>query len=199
MQRDHSGFIFEPTPEIFEQREWLDYDPDGNARFPKFKLRLRTIYTVGYLFTGAGTSVRGMLAHPETLSFSLFSADGSREICAFRSLDDGTEQLVIGDGEIVPFFNCHGFTFTDSKYWINNDQVHLILEGDSYVSATESDGQIVVFTRNGSIVHSALFDPATHKYESKAGVRGRLSTHSLSEAAQGNEYDHSCFYRAAED
>jgi hypothetical protein len=199
MQKDHAGFIFEPTAEIFKQMEWFDYTRSGNEYAPRFKLRLQTTYTVGYLFTDAGTRVKGMLARPETLSFSLFSADRSCQIRAFEPSDEAAKQLDIADGEIVPFFNCHGFTFTESNYWINDDQVNLILAGDSYVPATESDGQVVVFTRNGSIVHSVLFDPATHKYESKAGVRGRLSTHSLSEAAQGIEYDGSCFYRSAGD
>jgi len=32
--------------------------------------------------------------------------------------------------------NCHGTTFTDGKYWLNNDQVPALVEGDNYKSQT---------------------------------------------------------------
>lgn len=74
-------------------------------------------------------------------------ADDGTKIEAYRNIccDDGFDT------------DCHGATFADGKYWINNDQVNKILKGDSYREVNEhSTGGVVVFyDSSGNVVHSA--------------------------------------------
>jgi hypothetical protein len=45
--------------------------------------------------------------------------------------------------------DCHGQTFADGKFWINNNQVNKILKGDRYKAVKkgqESVGDVVVYT-----------------------------------------------------
>ncbi|MCG8462111.1 MAG: hypothetical protein MI919_37990, partial [Holophagales bacterium] len=53
--------------------------------------------------------------------------------------------------------NCHGVTFADGEYWIDNDQVDDILAGDNYkpVSGAARRGDIVIYRNQGRVVHSA--------------------------------------------
>jgi hypothetical protein len=55
--------------------------------------------------------------------------------------------------------DCHGVSFTDGEYWMNNDQVNTLLQGDGYSSSgseTGSVGDVVVYyDANGNVVHSA--------------------------------------------
>ncbi len=61
---------------------------------------------------------------------------------------------------INPQFNtdCHGFTFIEEKYWIDNDQVRAILKYDGYIKyKTPQVGDVTVFTdKKGDVVHSAV-------------------------------------------
>lgn len=56
---------------------------------------------------------------------SLFANDGSK-VDAFK--------YISGDPGMIT--DCHGVTFGDSQYWINNDQVDKILSGDKYTPTT---------------------------------------------------------------
>lgn len=43
--------------------------------------------------------------------------------------------------------DCHGFTFTQGEFWINNNQVEKILEADGYVKVTEPQiGDVLIYT-----------------------------------------------------
>ena len=53
--------------------------------------------------------------------------------------------------------DCHGYTFADGKYWINNDQVKNILRGDNYREITlgqANSGDVVVYYENKNVEHS---------------------------------------------
>ena len=53
--------------------------------------------------------------------------------------------------------DCHGFTFADGKYWINNDQVKRILKGDNYSNIKldqATSGDVVVYYENNDVEHS---------------------------------------------
>jgi len=51
--------------------------------------------------------------------------------------------------------DCHGYTFANGKYWINNNQVTKILGGDGYRRVTTPNLQdVVIYRENNSIVHS---------------------------------------------
>ncbi len=53
--------------------------------------------------------------------------------------------------------NCHGTTFADGKFAIDNSQVSSILQGDGYsqVSGVVGVGDVAIFREGGDIVHSA--------------------------------------------
>jgi len=188
-------FLFIPTSEFFTQTEWLDFSPGANNPFPAGKLQFKTTYDIGYLITDSDTTVKGMRARPQTLSLTLYGPDRNNQICSFDTFDNGLAKLGIPREEIIPFYNCHGFTFADSKYWIDNEQVPMILTGDLYEPADKPSAQIVIFSKNNDIVHSAIFEPESMEFVGKTGVRGKIRTSSLNDAAQGNDFDDASFYR----
>jgi len=63
-------------------------------------------------------------------------------------------------GKIIPDnrmdTDCHGATFTDGEYWINNDQLAKTLSGGGFIPTTNPHpGDVAVFRDTfGNIVHS---------------------------------------------
>jgi hypothetical protein len=51
--------------------------------------------------------------------------------------------------------NCHGQTFTDGEFWIDNSQVEDLLGGEGYkATKTPEVGDVVVYRKDGNVVHS---------------------------------------------
>jgi hypothetical protein len=52
--------------------------------------------------------------------------------------------------------DCHGLTFAEGKYWINNDQTDKLLKGDNYKKTDKPQvGDVVVYRdASGEVVHS---------------------------------------------
>jgi hypothetical protein len=78
----------------------------------------------------------------------------------FLIADDGTLIEASSNREITePGFDtdCHGVSFSDGKYWINNDQVDSILTGDKYKQVGGPKvGDVAVYRdEDGNAVHSA--------------------------------------------
>jgi RHS repeat-associated protein len=74
--------------------------------------------------------------------------------------EDGTKiEASINLDKSKPGFdtNCHGWTFTDGQYWINDDQVDAILKHDGYEKHEQPQaGDVVVYNQGReNIVHSA--------------------------------------------
>ena len=74
----------------------------------------------------ASTGVSGVFGHSSGSKAKLeigyvFANDGT-PVQVFQSID----------GDAGWDTNCHGTSFTDGKYWLNNDQVSFLLEGDGY-------------------------------------------------------------------
>jgi len=77
--------------------------------------------------------------------------------------DDGTKiQAFENKDKEKPIFDtdCHGFTFADGKYWINNNQAESILIGDGYKKINENEcevGDVVLYksiSGDPEVVHS---------------------------------------------
>lgn len=72
--------------------------------------------------------------------------------------DDGKEIIATKNKSKDKRFDtdCHGVTFTDGEYWINNDQVQTILDGDDYEQQSEpQEGDVAIFRNSeGDIQHS---------------------------------------------
>ena len=75
--------------------------------------------------------------------------------------NDGTEiavQINLSESVKAEDFNCHGFTFTDGDFWINNTQIENLLKGDGYTkTATPVIGDVMIQRdNNNEIIHSAI-------------------------------------------
>lgn len=147
---------------MFDADGLLQRNPDGTLKF---------------------TGVRyGSSSHAEnyttrlTMEGHLYADDGT-PIEAMLNLDPG-----------APKFNtdCHGYAFADGKYWINNDQVSKIIKGDGYrwIGAGIYNGSgytmhpksrpmnkedIIIYSRNGQVVHSAIYEGG-NKISHKPGI-----------------------------
>lgn len=85
--------------------------------------------------------------------------------------DDGTKIEVYQNLSTDKGFDCdcHGVTFADGDYWINNDQVVSLLAGDDYknISSLEDAqvGDVAIYSdKNGEVQHSVTIvkiDPET--------------------------------------
>lgn len=95
----------------------------------------------------------------------LVTDDGRSEIEATRgpgaSIDKATGRVINRDDKRMST-DCHGLTFTEGKYWINNDQVDTILTGDRYTDVDVAGGDrarvgdVAVYRdSSGQPVHSA--------------------------------------------
>jgi len=76
-------------------------------------------------------------------------ADDGSQIVAYRKLS----------GHAGWDTDCHGVSFGDGQFWINDDQVNGLLSGDNYLSI-ESGGyypgdKVVYYDSEGNVVHSA--------------------------------------------
>ena len=68
--------------------------------------------------------------------------------------------------------DCHGVTFADSDYWIDNDQVDKILSGDSYeITNNPKAGDILIYRQDGAVVHSVTVE-SVDKNGNVTGVSG---------------------------
>jgi RHS repeat-associated protein len=100
--------------------------------------------------------------------------DGSKEVDKDFSNGDKPNAMQRGtvyanDGHKIEAWNnvgpnqnytadCHGVTFGQGEYWINNDQVGSILKHDGYTKFKGGDkaqvGDVAIFKSGGEIVHS---------------------------------------------
>jgi RHS repeat-associated protein len=78
--------------------------------------------------------------------------------------DDGTPFDGLRDTGGPYQSNCHGYTFADGRYWINDDQVQTILDGDGYrpISANEATNDDVAIYRQQRGDAPADDDPIVH-------------------------------------
>jgi RHS repeat-associated protein len=76
-------------------------------------------------------------------------ADDGRRIPAYENRPDlGSNKLYQCD--------CHGLTFADGKYWVQDNDVQGLLEGDSYMAVTKAQaGDVAIFRDgDGNVIHS---------------------------------------------
>ena len=65
--------------------------------------------------------------------------------------------------------NCHGHSFGDDIFWIDDDQVEALLKGEGYtkigggisggrsINGSPQKGDIIVYYNNGKVVHSGVY------------------------------------------
>ena len=87
--------------------------------------------------------------------FELELQNGTK-VEALKSLGrwDATTQKIVRDGRMDA--DCHGVTFANGEYWINNDQVDAMLNGGGFkLAKTAKPGDVLVYRDvHGEVVHS---------------------------------------------
>jgi RHS repeat-associated protein len=115
----------------------LQRDEDGNLKFE----------TTGEIVREPYKTEKGY-EYSDFRKGYLLADDGETKIEARINLDKSK-----------PGFDtdCHGWTFADGQYWINNDQVDAILKGDGYEKHEQPQAGDVVVYRDfwDNVVHSA--------------------------------------------
>ncbi len=93
--------------------------------------------------------------------------------------DDGREieAAKFDRGDSGFLCDCHGLTFVDGQYWINDDQVDSLLKGDGYKKTdTPEPGDVGVYrNERGEVVHSVTVtgvDPGTGDVNEVSGLGG---------------------------
>lgn len=85
----------------------IQRDPNGNIIFIPI--------SSGYYGHPSGPSATLLMGY-------IYAGDGT-PIQAFRNVS----------GDAGWDTDCHGMSFTDGQFWINDDQVNMILAGDGYI------------------------------------------------------------------
>lgn len=134
------------------------------------------VFTNGYLRTNAGRNVEAQRRKIDSFSYHLcyFDAGAVADPEPIRLYPNPEpNNLNIPDNLFLPAYNCHGFAFGDSHYWINpiatvpinganpvfNRNIEVILE-DEFGQVGEEEGwDVAIFTHdNGHIAHSLKRD-----------------------------------------
>src|SRR5689334_4671932 len=137
MRCDSAGNLcFFPVPQMFTQNEELEFRPLAGERYLPGFLQVMTVYDVGFLETDRGYRVRALRPKFETARINLLSQQKGL-VKSFPSFEGAVLELRLPPRDIVPGYNCHGFTFGNSDYWINDHQIDALLEGDGYVEVAE--------------------------------------------------------------
>ncbi|HEY5721952.1 MAG TPA: RHS repeat-associated core domain-containing protein [Allosphingosinicella sp.] len=77
--------------------------------------------------------------------------------------------------------DCHGYTFAEGKYWINDSEVNIILSGDRYQRVTDvQPGDVAVYRQGRDVVHSGIVrsvdEDGGTMVESDSGQRVKTET-----------------------
>jgi hypothetical protein len=87
-------------------------------------------------------------------AYELRLADG-RKVTAMKSLGryDPVAQQIVPDSRMDT--DCHGLTFTNGEFWIDDPEVDKILYHEYRVTSQPQPGDILIYRdANGSVVHS---------------------------------------------
>lgn len=123
-------------------------DQNGNIIFDPVGQPVVTIHPSGTL---------------NTYQFGYIYADNGDRIEALQNLSNDTRFDT----------DCHGLSFADGLYWINDNQVQTLLTGDGYQRVHEPQvGDIVVYTVNGEVRHSTTVVGIENGQVTVAGLGG---------------------------
>jgi len=103
------------------------------------------------IFTAVGSPI--VTTHPSGASTTVqpgyIEADNGDQIEAFENVGDNTNL------DIRFECDCHGLTFADGRYWINDPQVRDLLTGDGYEEINDPQvGDVAIYTEGGEVKHS---------------------------------------------
>ncbi len=134
-------------------------------------------YEVVTMFADNGTPIEAMRLVSAVQVDAVFDENG-KVISTKPGIIDGAKNDCVAD--------CHGYTFTENKLWVNDDQVNTILENDNVYECgvPESLADIVVFKTSEKVVHSARRNK-DGTYNNNAGFLTTEYNVSLESASRG--------------
>jgi hypothetical protein len=175
--RDQNGnvvFTASSTPPVSTGDRIVDAksNPDGTMTYTV----INTTYQEGNIYADNGTAVSAYQFVEG--SAKNITVNSSGEPISIKSIDINSLPLdCVSD--------CHGLTFADNKLWIDNTEVNTILDNDDYQdTGIEHLAGIVIFSKGGAVVHSAIRNP-DGTYDNNAGISTTERGKTLSEAARG--------------
>jgi len=124
---------------------------------------LNRTYNVVYIFADNGTPIQALQYVRGTQITEGHDQNGNLTSFKSGSIDNNVFDVVA---------DCHGYTITQNKLWIDNPQVELLLANDGYsAQADEDDASAIIFRdQDGKVVHSSGRNE-DGTYTSNAGVQ----------------------------
>jgi hypothetical protein len=196
MQSDSAGRpIFTELNATFLLLESMPINFGGSIEATHF-LTVRALCDVGLLTTDCGTSIPARRLRPTPPILQLIDKDSGWAMEALP-LDAAVSLLQLPPGEILPAANCHGFTFAEGAYWMDDAAIESLLKGDGWEEVEAKDATVAIFRLLGGIVHSCKVRSKnrTLEFAGKAGVGAVQLTNDEGAAARGNPHDQIAYYR----
>ena len=132
----------------------------------------------------AKTEITCLLAQPHTVNVQFFFPEHQSMVTANLT---GFESIYpVESGEIIPFYNCHGFCFLEGKFWLNDDQATKLIE-DEYTDAVTIDKcEIIGFldSKSGVYKHTCKYDTKTQIISHKLGIRKEAEVANLAKVEE---------------
>jgi len=141
------------------------YVSNNPLRFVDDDGRIRRDRSGNIIFDPVGRPV--VTRHPSgdtaTVQRGYIYADNGDRIEAFRNISSDSRFDC----------DCHGLTFGDGQYWINDNQVDRLLAGDGYDRMNEPEiGDVAVYRENGQVVHSTTVTGVENDQVTVSGLGG---------------------------
>ena len=105
--------------------------------------------------------------------------------------------MLAREGPATEDYNCHGWVFADSRYWVQSEDVSPILEDNGYTQVNSPrPGDVVVYRQRGLVVHSGLVREVAGDRIEMEGKWGWMSRfrHPVEKSIFGADYR---FYRSS--
>ena len=152
MKRENNGSL----SFSIDKMERVFTDTQSDLTLNNRPWHLTTRYQKGYLTTDLGNLILAGVYIDDAIVSEI---QGQNELI-FNNIQELHEKYSIREEHLLsPSFNCHGFVFGDSEYWINCDQVETILN-DEYERIDKPQKNCVLILRgnlDGRISHSACY------------------------------------------
>jgi hypothetical protein len=104
------------------------------------------------------------------------------------SLADVIARMPSVKGEIITSFNCHGYSLTDGKYWINSKDANKIFR-EEYEETELEKCDVVAFKDDNCIIHhSGKYNSKKKSITDKQGVRGLIIDNNIENILKVDDY-----------
>jgi len=139
---------------LYEISERYYYNFFDSNRKSWVKVSFITGFEECFVYTKKGTNIVALKKLEGQTTFPIvFDLDG-------RRLDLASTEKVVANLNYNNEFNCHGFTFLNSKYWfiLNQEKLNLLISENNYTPCTKSTlkegGICMYYNFQNELIHS---------------------------------------------